>query len=400
MLGISGVVATAQNTNQSKFKQLKEEWRSPNVYRNAAGAPGHKYFQQQADYNIHVTLDDKNQSISGYETITYTNNSPDDLEYLWLQLDQNVRAKDSDSKKIDNKSIRNKMSFKSLERMHNEFDGGFKIGGVTSTSGKDLDYTIVNTMMRINLSAPLKSGSSFSFKIKYSYNINDRMKMGGRSGYEYFPEDDNYLYTIAQFYPRMCVYSDLEGWQNKQFLGDGEFALPFGNYTVSITVPDDHIVGSTGTLQNSSKILTPKQRSLFKKAETADKPVIIVSQEEAEEKEKTKSDKNKTWIFKADNVRDFAFASSRKFIWDAKGVKVGGKTIMAMSYYPKEGNPLWEKYSTEVVAHTIETYSKFTVDYPYPVAISVHAARIGMEYPMICFNYGRPEKDGTYSKKD
>ena len=399
ILVIASVMVNAQNTNKSKFKQLKEEWRSPNAYRNAAGAPGYKYYQQQADYNINVTLNDKDQSISGEETITYTNNSPDDLEYLWVQLDQNIRAQDSDAKKMTNNSIKGKMSFRGLEKLHNDFDGGFKLGAVTSTSGKALDYTVVKTMMRINLATPLKSGSTYSFKIKYAYNINDRMKMGGRSGYEYFEKDDNYLYTIAQFYPRMCVYSDLEGWQNKQFLGNGEFALPFGDYTVAITVPADHIVGSTGTLQNASKILTAKQRELFKKAETAEKPVIIVSQEEAEKKEASKSDKTKTWIFKATNVRDFAFASSRKFIWDAKGVKVGGKTVMAMSYYPKEGNPLWEKYSTEVVAHTIEVYSKFTVDYPYPVAISVHAAQIGMEYPMICFNYGRPEEDGTYSKK-
>ncbi|MFT5970624.1 MAG: hypothetical protein ACI8ZO_001138, partial [Flavobacteriales bacterium] len=278
--------------------------------------------------------------------------------------------------------------------------GGFKLESVTDRSGKKLEHTVNYTMMRVELPYTLRTGMSFSFKIKWWYNINDRMKIGGRSGYEYFEENDNYLYTIAQFYPRMCVYDDINGWQNKQFLGRGEFALPFGDYNVSITVPADHVIASTGELQNASRVLTSKQRSRWAKAQNSTgKPVIIVTQEEAEAAEKVKSTKSKTWNFKAKNVRDFAFASSRKFIWDAKAVKFGSRTVMAMSYYPKEGNPLWEKYSTEVVAHTLKTYSKYTFDYPYPVAISVHAASIGMEYPMICFNYGRPEKDGTYSER-
>ncbi|NQY68265.1 MAG: M1 family metallopeptidase, partial [Flavobacteriales bacterium] len=231
------------------------------------------------------------------------------------------------------------------------------------------------------------------------YNINDRMKIGGRSGYEHFEENDNYLYTIAQWFPRMCVYNDVEGWQNKQFLGRGEFTLPFGDYEVAITVPSDHIVGSTGVLQNESSVLSSAQRSRLKEAAKSDTPILIITQAEAEAAEKEKKTGEKTWIFKAKNVRDFAFASSRKFIWDAQGVTVGDKNIMAMSYYPKEGNPLWERYSTKLVAHTIKTYSKFTCDYPYPVAISVHSKWIGMEYPMICFNSGRPEADGTYSER-
>jgi hypothetical protein len=225
------------------------------------------------------------------------------------------------------------------------------------------------------------------------------MAVGGRSGYEYFEKDQNYLYTVAHFFPRMCVYNDVEGWQNKQFLGRGEFALPFGDYEVSITVPSDHIVAATGELQNANAVLTAEQRKRFEKAKSADSPVLIVTQAEAEMKERSKEKALKTWTFKASNVRDFAFASSRKFIWDAQAVKVGGKNVLAMSYYPKEGNPLWERYSTKLVAHTIKTYSKYTVDYPYPVAISVHSKWIGMEYPMICFNGGRPEEDGTYSQE-
>lgn len=391
--------ALAFGQNQNKFAQLEQELPTPNEYRNAAGAPGHNYFQQKADYKIEVEIDDETQKLTGKETITYTNNSPDKLEYLWIQLDQNVRADDSDSKLISVERMEDFQSIDDIEKKLFYFDGGFKIEEVTTTSGKKLSYAINKTMLRIDLDKPLDTKGVISFDIKWWYNINNRMKIGGRSGYEHFEENDNYLYTIAQWFPRMCVYSDVEGWQNKQFLGRGEFALPFGDYEVSITVPADHIVGSTGELQNSSSVLTAEQRSRFKKAANADTPVLIVTQQEAEEAEKGKSKEKKTWVFKAKNVRDFAFASSRKFMWDAQGVDVAGKNVMAMSYYPKEGNPLWERYSTKLVAHTIKTYSKYTVDYPYPVAISVHSKWIGMEYPMICFNGGRPEADGTYSER-
>jgi hypothetical protein len=384
---------------QNKFAQLGTELPTPNEYRNAAGAPGHGYYQQKADYKIAVTLDDATQRIKGEETITYTNNSPDKLEYLWIQLDQNVRAKDSDSKLINVEKMEDFRSIGDVERKLFDFDGGFKIESVTSTSGSDMKYAINKTMLRVDLPKPLRPNSSVSFKIKWWYNINNRMKIGGRSGYEYFEEEENYLYTIAQWFPRMCVYNDVEGWQNKQFLGRGEFTLPFGDYEVSITVPSDHVVAATGELQNASSVLSAEQRNRLKKASSSDEPVFIVTQEEAEKAEKTKEKGLKTWTFKAKNVRDFAFASSRKFIWDAQGVEWNGKKTMAMSFYPKEGNPLWERYSTKLVAHTIKTYSKYTIDYPYPVAISVHSKWIGMEYPMICFNGGRPEADGTYSER-
>lgn len=397
---VAGMATAQENVNKNKFRQLGEELPTPNKFRTGSGAPGPEYYQQQANYNIDVRLDDGTQRIYGEEEITYVNNSPDKLTYLWLQLDQNVREQNSLSSQISTGSMKDKMSFGSLERMHNNFDGGFKLESVTDKFGRALDHTVNYTMMRVELPSPLAKGQSFTFRIKWWYNINDRMKIGGRSGYEYFPEDDNYLYTIAQFYPRMCVYDDINGWQNKQFLGRGEFALDFGDFNVNITVPEDHVVAATGELQNANRVLSSKERSRWAKAQkSTDKPVIIVTQEEAEAAEKEKGTKTKTWNFKATNVRDFAFATSRKFIWDAKAVKFGNRTVMAMSYYPKEGNPLWEKYSTEVVAQTLKTYSKHTFDYPYPVAISVHADAIGMEYPMICFNYGRPEKDGTYSER-
>jgi hypothetical protein len=382
-----------------KFKQLYEELPTPNTYRTGAGAPGHEYWQQRADYTIAIRLDDTNQRIYGEENVVYTNNSPDILEYLWLQLDQNQRAKDSDSYKIANSTLENRMSLRALQSIHPDFDGGFKLDYVKDISGKDLSHTVVKTMMRIDPPAPVKPGESFSFKIKWWYNINDRMKLGGRSGYEYFASDDNYLYTIAQFFPRMCVYDDIEGWQNKQFLGKGEFTLPFGNYSVSITAPTDHVVAATGILQNPKEVLSKEQFARYEQAvKERNNPVMIVTEEEARNAEKTKAKTEKTWRFKAENVRDFAFASSRKFIWDAMGVPMSnGQVVMAMSAYPKEGNPLWEQYSTKVVAHTLKWYSHYTFDYPYPIAWSIHSDAIGMEYPMICFNGGRPEKDGTYS---
>lgn len=391
-----GSAAIAQN----KFAQLDLELPTPNEYRNAAGGPGHSYYQQKADYKMSVFLDDQKQIIRGEEVITYTNNSKDVLEYLWLQLDQNIYKQDAESRFIEVEKMEDFRSIRDVERRLMTFDGGYNIESVASTGGEKMKYAINHTMMRIDPAKPLGPGQSISFRVKWWYNINDRMKVGGRSGYEYFEKDKNYLYTIAQFFPRMCVYSDVEGWQNKQFLGRGEFALPFGDYEVSITVPGDHIVGSTGELQNAASVLTADQKERMKKALASDSPVLIVTQAEAEANEKDADrSSTKTWTFKAKNVRDFAFASSRKFMWDAQNQEIAGRNVLCMSYYPKEGNPLWERYSTKLVAHTIATYSKYTVDYPYPVAISVHTDKMGMEYPMICFNGGRPLADGTYSEE-
>ena len=395
----SFLFAQNKNLNYNKFKQLKEEVAPPNVFRTAAGAPGHEYYQNEADYVMSITLNDQEQKITGTETIKYHNNSPDKLEYLWIQLDQNIRAQNSDSYKIQTGNIKS-INSRSILNMDPEFEGGFSIMKVLNKDGKPISYTIHQTMMRINLEKPLKSKESFEFSIDWWYNINNRMEIDGRSGYEYFEKDGSYLYTIAQFFPRMCVYNDTEGWQNKQFLGSGEFTLPFGDYDVRITVPSNHVVAATGELANASEILTPTQLERLEKARKSEKePVFIVTQKEAVKNEKSVVKAMKVWHFKAENVRDFGWASSRKFIWDAMVVKQDSRDVLAMSFYPKEGNPLWEQYSTKVVAHTLKCYSKFTFDYPYPVAISVHTKRIGMEYPMICFNGGRPEEDGTYSER-
>lgn len=399
ILSFSIIFSAFTMSAQTKFAQLDIELPTPNEYRTAAGAPGHGYYQQKADYKMNITLEDDKQIIRGEEIITYTNNSPDILEYLWLQLDQNIYKPDSDSKLIAVEKMEDFQSIKDVERRLMVFEGGFNIESVSTVNGEKMRYAINKTMMRIDPAKPLGPKQSISFKIKWWYNINDRMKVGGRSGYEYFEKDNNYLYTIAQFFPRMCVYNDVEGWQNKQFLGKGEFTLPFGDYDVSITVPSDHIVAGTGELQNGASVMTAEQRQRMDKAKTSNTPVLIVTQAEAENAEKNKVTSTKTWTFKAKNVRDFAFATSRKFMWDAQNTVVKGKNILCMSFYPKEGNPLWERYSTKLVAHTIQTYSKYTIDYPYPVAISVHANQIGMEYPMICFNGGRPNEDGTYSEQ-
>ncbi len=404
----TGVFAPAQevldphriNTNVNPFRQLGTELPTPNVYRTASGAPGHAYWQQQADYDMKIRLDDDNQRITGEARITYTNNSPDPLPYVWLQLDQNLRALDSDAHKVATSRIEDRMTFDAARKLEPSFDGGFKMTQVADAAGKPLPYVINYSMMRVDLPQPLLPGKQLVLNIGWWYNINDRMKIGGRGGYEYFEEDKNYLYTIAQFYPRMVVYCDNAGWQHKQFLGSGEFTLNFGNYHVELSVPSDHIVAATGECINTKSVLTAAQRKRLEQARTSfDKPVLIVTEEEAREAEKGREKAMKTWIFEASNVRDFAFATSRKFMWDAMAVKVGNKTPLAMSFYPKEGNPLWEQYSTKAVAQTLVTYSKHTIDYPYPVAISVHAKWIGMEYPMICFNGGRPEPDGTYTDR-
>ena len=389
------------HTNQNKFKQLKDQLATPNSQRTASGAPGVNYTQQKVDYVMDIVLDDENKRISGKETIVYHNNSKDELAYLWVQLDQNMRAKDSKTPDIQPSKIPSSMPVKSFNRSFPKtpFDGGFNIISVTNLDNSNLSHTINQTMMRINLPEPLAAGKTFSFKINWWYNINNHREIGGRSGYEHFAENGNNNYVIAQFFPRLCVYDNVEGWQNDQFWGRSEFALEFGDYTVHITTPKDHMLGATGVLQNESEVLSRKElKRLAKAKNTFDQPVLIRSQEEATKIEKSKSSTTKTWKFEAKNVRDYAFASSRKFIWDAMAVDINGKTVMAYSLYSKEANPLYGEHSTRAVAQTLKTYSKYTFDYPYHKAISVDG-QMGMEYPQICFNPGRPNADGTYSDR-
>ena len=399
---IATFIATAQdNTNTNLFRQLGTDLPSPNNYRNASGAPGHDYWQQEVDYKMSITVNDEEKKLYGDETITYINNSPDDLPYLWIQLDQNVRAKDSDSHVIGTESINpESTSTRTLSRLQPTFDGGFKIESVTDANGRKLKYVINKTMMRVDLASAVQAdGGKTMLKIKWWYNINNTREIGGRSGYEEF-SDGHRVYCIAQFFPRLCKYNDIEGWQNKQFLGRGEFTLEFGDYEVNISVPKDHLVAASGELQNANAVLSAEHRKRLDQAKKSFvQPVTIQTLEEAQDNAQEGTDKYQTWKYKAINVRDFAFATSRRFIWDALGVKMSdGRTVMAQSMWVPEGDCLWKKFSTKAVAHTIKWYSHYTFDYPYPVAWSIDGS-MGMEYPMICFNYGRCQSDDTYSKR-
>ncbi len=390
------------HTNQNKFRQLKEMLATPNSQHTASGAPGKDYSQQKVDYEMSIVLDDDNQKINGNETITYHNNSDDTLKYLWVQLDQNVRAKNSKTPDITPSSkIPEKLNKRWYKAMFSKpFDGGFNVMSVKNIDGSDLSHTINQTMMRINLEKPLASGEKFEFKISWWYNINNHRINRGRSGYEHFSKDGNNNYVIAQFYPRLCVYDNVEGWQNDQFWGRSEFALEFGDFTVDITVPADHIMQATGILKNEKEVLSKKQQKRLQEAKrTYDKPVLIHTQEEAISAEKDRSNKTKTWRYYAENVRDYAFATSRKFIWDGMAVDINGRSVMAYSLYSKEANPLYGDHSTLATAQTLKTYSKYTFDYPYHKAVSVDG-QMGMEYPQMAFNPGRPDlPDGGYSDR-
>ena len=384
----------------NKFEQLGTILATPNEYRTASGAPGPKYWQQRADYDIKATLDEKKLLLTGAETVTYFNNSPDVLTYLWLQLDENEHSTVNNGGFPEESRMGRAVTPATIDKMmEQKSDNGLGhiISSLTDALGAKLKYTINGTMMRIDLPAALKPGQKFTFKLNWSYKITDRMTVAGRGGFEYFPEDGNYLFTMAQWYPRLCVYSDFQGWQNHQFTGRGEFALVFGNYKVAITVPSDHVVMATGQGQNYPAVLSAAQLARWTKAQTATEPVEVVTLDEAKAAEKNKATTNETWVFNAENVRDFAFGSSRKFIWDAMAANVEGKKVMCMSAYGKEAYGLYRKFSTKAVAHTIKSYSKFSIAYPYPVAQSIEASN-GMEYPMICFNYGRTSADGTYTE--
>ena len=390
------------HVNNNKFKQLYDQFADPNKYHNASGAPGVEYFQQKVDYVMDIELDDEKSKLYGQETITYTNNSPDPLPYLWIQLDQNIREKDAPALEKNPESNLATIDPNAFVQSYvkDSFDGGFNIDWVQDENGKALPFKVNQTMMRVDLPKVIGPGESYVFKIKWWYNINNHVVNRARSGYEFFEEDGNKAYVIAQFFPRLCVYNDVEGWQNYQFWGNGEFALEFGDYDVNITVPSDHIMEATGSLQNPKEVLTKKEYNRFLASETSfDSPLLIVTEEEAKAKEGSFSKKKSTWKYSAKNVRDFGFATSRKFIWERQAVQLENQKVMAVSLYPKEGNPLWEEYSTKAVVQSLKTYSKFTFDYPYPKAVSVHAKRQGMEYPMICWNYGRPDKEGKYSER-
>ena len=380
------------------FRQLNDEWPTPNEKRLATGAPGPEYWQQRADYKIQVSLDEHQNRLSGQETITYHNNSPHTLKYLWMQVENQIFDPRSLSRRSETAPVYDGMSFQAFrnDQYARGFDGSVELSGFQDISGNALAFTRVDTNVRIDLPEPLGPGEQYTFSLKWEMPINDATRVRARTGYEFFEEDGNAIYELAHWYPRMVAYTDYTGWQHKSFLGRGEFTLEFGDFEVSITVPADHIVAASGVLQNPHDVLTAKHLDRLESAAQSDKPVFIITESEARENQKEGSDGSLTWTYKAENVRDFAWASSRKFMWDAMAVPCGDRTVMAMSYFPPEAEPIWSKYSTHAVAHTIDVYSKFTFDYPYPVAISVNGPVGGMEYPMICFNGPRGMEDGTY----
>ena len=390
-----------------KFRQLGTTLADPNEVRTAAGAPGPEYWQQRADYKIKARLDEQARRVSASQTIRYTNASPHALRYIWVQLDQNRFRRDSleqrsaTGEKAED-GVSDQVSFKRM-RKHQalaDVDYGFELERVADGAGRDLPHTVVDTMMRVDLPGVLKPGARTTLRIDWSFNIVDEAAVGSRGGFEHLRDNDTYIYFLAQWFPRVAAYTDYASWQHKQFLGRGEFTLEFGDYEVELTVPADHVVSATGVLQNPDSVLSAAQQKRLDEARESAKPVFIVTPEEARENEQTKAQGMKTWRFKAQNVRDFAWASSRTFIWDAavhkQQVPAGmnaPEEVLSMSFYPNVAEPLWSQYSTEAVMHTMDVYSRFSFPYPYPTAQSVNTwERGGMEYPMITFNGYRPTK--------
>ncbi len=402
--------AESNGSGARAFNQLGTELPTPNVYRIASGAPGPQYWQQEVDYDIQATLDEENRRVTARETIRYKNNSPDTLSYLWVQLDQNRFAENSIDRLTDTAS-RDQVSFSTLRKAQSfaDVDYGYSITEVSDARGNELPHVINGTMMRIDLPKPLGPGDQTTFNVGWAFNIVEEVAVGARGGYEHFPKSDTYQYFLAQWFPRLAAYTDYTGWQHKQFIGRGEFTLEFGDYDVRLTVPADHIVSATGALQNPREVLTDEQRRRLSQA-NATEPTFVVTPIEALANEKEGTTATATWHFKAENVRDFAWASSRKYIWDVMVHEQPGaehEKVLAMSFYPNEAQPVWSHYSTHAVAHTMDVYSRFAFDYPYPTAQSVNAwERGGMEYPMITFNGYRPEPadakndEGESSKPD
>lgn len=383
---------------QDYFKPLDSEIPEPNLYRSADGQPGPSYFQQKVDYAIEVELNDEERSISGQELITYYNNSPNTLDFLWLQLDQNIHSEEGVKELIQNQAISDPLEEKDLKKVVKKpFDSDFKIVWVKGKNGERLNYHVNNTLMRVTPEEAIPPNGKYEFRVSWSYVINDVNKVGGRSGYEVL-DDGNAIFAIAQFYPRMALYNDLLGWELRQYLGQAEFGLEFGDFDVSITLPGGYLVGATGIHVNKEEMFSPLTIQKIDEALKSNKPVEIISKEEAIARGKMKIQEKKTWNFRAEKVRDFAFASSRKFIWEAKGVEIGDKRILAQAMFPPEADPLWNDLVVDVAAHTLVHHSKHTFDYPYPSALAIHINHGGMEYPMICFNGRRPDKNGEYSE--
>lgn len=391
----AATVAAAQSSATDAFASLEgAPWPTPNAYRSASGVPGHAYWQQRVNYRIAARLDEDSREVRGRADITYTNNSPDTLSYLWLLLDQNIYRGNSLSEMsvtTDGKPVTEKDSARA--RRYREWQGGFHDLRVTNNQGRPLTFFIYDTLMRVDLAQPIGPGKQVRLAVEWRLPLVETRLADARDGYECVaPAEGGCIFQVAAWYPRLAAYSDYEGWHTQPFLGAGEFALEFGDYDVSLTVPDDHVVAATGELVNQADVLDPTRRARLQAARDADDPIHIITPEEARVAQRGRPGGDRTWHFRAGNVRDFAFASSRRFAWDALGVAQDDAErplVLAMSYYPPEANPLWQEHSTRSIAHAIRVYGQSLFPYPYPVAMAVNGPVDGMEYPMIIFNAAR-----------
>ena len=390
---------TAGRTNQSMFRVL-DQWPAPNETRAANGKPGPKYWQQRVDYVIRVGLDTTTHAVTGSERVTYRNNSPDALGYVWFQLDQNIDNPDVSPAMIGAPALQKNITPAAAAFINATLDTrGYTISRVqlVSKTGQKTDaaYVMQGTQMKVPLASPIPSGGSQDIEIDWSYVMPESFaSRNGRGAREKLA--DGWAYLAAQWFPRAAVYDDVVGWQNDQFFGQGEFYLNFGNYDVSITVPHNHIVQSTGVLQNPVDVLTTTQRERLARAMTSENQVYIITKDEANTPATRPAGSGPmTWRFKAENVRDFAWASSAGFIWDAAGFRYTptSKPIEMHSLYPREALGVWDSLSTRAIAQTMRTYGRLSFEYPYPKASNIHGIVGGMEYPMIAFCGARPPQN-------
>ena len=380
----STLVSTAQIADSFETKYVPRDLFSPLFYpaaatitRSADGSPNTGYWQNRADYQITASLNDVTNEISGSVTITYKNNSPLSLSFLWLQIDQNLFNKESRGQA--------RMPVDSRSRYgdaKSDFNGGYKISAV-KLNDNITDFLITDTRMQVRLKEPLKSGDVTKIKIDYLFTLPEYA--ADRCGI--LKTKQGNIFTVAQWYPRMCVYDDVQGWNTLPYLGPSEFYLEYGNFDITITAPASHIVVASGELQNPADVLTALQLKRWEEAKKSDKTVFIRTEKEVSDPESRPKTATVSWHYKISNARDVAWASSKSFIWDAAKINLpSGKTALAMSVYPAEskGAESWGR-ATEYTKGSIENYSKRWFEYPYPVATNVASNVGGMEYPGIVF---------------
>jgi hypothetical protein len=363
--------------------------------RAATGEPGTAYWQNKADYKINAALNDVTNEIKASVIITYKNNSPFALPFLWLQLDQNLFAKNSRGQARMPVGSRSRYGDAS-----NNFDGGYKITAVKNlTANANANYIIDDTRMQVRLADAVKANNgTIQIQIDYSFTLPEY----GADRCGILKTKNGNIFTVAQWYPRMCVYDDIKGWNTEPYLGPSEFYLEYGDFEINLTAPANHIVVCSGELLNESEVLTATQISRLAEAKKSDKTVMLRTAKEVNDPSSRPTGTTLTWKYKISNSRDVAWASSKSFIWDAAKINLpSGKACLAMSAYPVEsdGNKGWAR-STEYTKGSIENYSKRWFEYPYPWAVNVAANVGGMEYPGIVFCGSTAQTDGLFGVTD